>query len=79
MRKICFLVGDFSRVGGTERVTSIIANHLAISENYSVHILSITKKNKKVFFDINEKIVVSNIYNKAKINYKINYINIVLR
>lgn len=38
--KICFFSADFENSGGTERVTSIIANRLA-EENYDITILSI--------------------------------------
>lgn len=42
MKKICFISGDISRSGGTERVGTIIANELSKRE-YSVSILSFWK------------------------------------
>ena len=42
MKNICFLEGDISRSGGTERVTSIIANELAKrKDEFNILILSI--------------------------------------
>ena len=49
MLNICFLSGDMSRTGGTERVLSIIANELSKQKNkFNIHILSITNENNTV-------------------------------
>ncbi|MDP7920651.1 glycosyltransferase family 4 protein, partial [Acinetobacter baumannii] len=40
MKKICFLIGDINHSGGTERVTTLIANNLI--EKYKVYILSLS-------------------------------------
>lgn len=40
MKKICFLIGNINHSGGTERVTTLIANELSKS-NYQVTILSL--------------------------------------
>ena len=49
MKNICFLEGDISRSGGTERVTSIIANELAKrKDKFNILILSICRKNNKL-------------------------------
>ena len=43
MKNICFLNGDMSRCGGTERMTAIIANELCRREEmFNIHILNIT-------------------------------------
>lgn len=41
MKRICFLIGNLNNSGGTERVTSIIANELS-KQNHDVSILSMT-------------------------------------
>lgn len=45
---ICFLEGDMSRRGGTERMTAIISKALCSEEN-RIFILSLTLKEKEVF------------------------------
>lgn len=40
MKNICFLIGDISHSGGTERVTTLIANQLVL--NHCVHVLSLS-------------------------------------
>ncbi|MDA0697286.1 MAG: glycosyltransferase family 4 protein, partial [Proteobacteria bacterium] len=40
MKRICFLIGNLNSSGGTERVTSLIANKLSEKENYQILILS---------------------------------------
>ena len=48
MKKICFLSGDMSRSGGTERVLAIIANEFCKKEDlFEIHILSTAKQNFK--------------------------------
>lgn len=54
MKKICFLVGDLNNFGGTERVTSIIANSLA-ERGYDITIASITDGDSP-FFDLNKNV-----------------------
>lgn len=54
MKKICFLVGNLSHSGGTEKVTTLIANQLS-KKDYQVSILSIVD-GKDSFFPINSKI-----------------------
>ncbi len=48
MKKICFLNGNMSRAGGTERVTSMIANELVKDSAYEIHVLSVTKGEPRV-------------------------------
>lgn len=54
MKKICFLVGDLNNFGGTERVTSIIANNLA-ERGYDITIASITDGDSP-FFNLNKNV-----------------------
>ena len=52
---ICFLEGDMSRRGGTERMTAIISKALCSEEN-RIFILSLTLKEKEVFFDLDDQV-----------------------
>ncbi|AOP44739.2 glycosyltransferase family 4 protein [Edwardsiella piscicida] len=63
MRNICFFVGDISRSGGTERVTSVLANFLAVN-GYQVSILSL-QCGQKSFFPLNSNVSVCNIFDDA--------------
>ena len=51
---ICFLEGDMSRKGGTERMTALLANEL--SDIHDISIISLHMRDEKVFFDLNGKI-----------------------
>lgn len=55
MKKICFLIGSINRSGGTERVTTLIANDFANSGE-QVHILSLYSSDQP-FFEQNSHIV----------------------
>lgn len=55
MRKVCFLIGSISHSGGTERVTTVIANEFANSGE-QVHILSL-HGGEKPFFEQSSHIV----------------------
>lgn len=68
MKKICFLIGNLNNFGGTERVTSIIANNLA-NRGYDITIASIVNGDRP-FFELNENVkyrslISSNIKNLA--------------
>lgn len=60
MDNICFLIGNIDHSGGTERVTTIIANEFA-KKNKQVHILSLSG-GKSPFFEQCENIVNSNLF-----------------
>ncbi|MGM9594485.1 MAG: glycosyltransferase family 4 protein [Candidatus Onthomonas sp.] len=47
---ICFLEGDMSRQGGTERMTSMLSNTL--SETYQVFVISLKLTENRVFFSL---------------------------
>lgn len=54
MMKVCFLEGDMSRQGGTERMTSILAN--ALSKDYQIWIISLRLKNMNIFFPLDNHV-----------------------
>lgn len=57
MKAICFLSGDITRSGGTERVTLDIANSLVVKmNNYKIYILSLEQQSNSTFFKINPNI-----------------------
>lgn len=75
---ICFLSGDMSKSGGTERVTSIIANELYKKEKeFSIHILSIQNSTSSSFFEINPNIKHDTILVKENVSFKRDYFNVV--
>ncbi|MFK8017206.1 MAG: glycosyltransferase family 4 protein [Gammaproteobacteria bacterium] len=64
MKKVvCFFINNISRSGGTERVTSIIANQL-VNSGYEVSIVSLFSDNDRAFFDLNDNIRVYTILRK---------------
>lgn len=52
--KICFLEGDMSRSGGTERMTAWLAN--ALCSEHSISILSLRLAKDQIFFLLNESV-----------------------
>lgn len=54
MKNICFLIGNINHSGGTERVTTLIANGLA-EHNFKVSILNLFGGDEP-FFELNERI-----------------------
>lgn len=53
--RICFLEGDMSRSGGTERMTAWLAN--ALCQGHEVHILNLRMAKEKSFFSLNETVI----------------------
>lgn len=74
-RKICFIVGDLNCSGGTERVTSLIANEL-VKYNYDISILSL-KNGANPFFDLDDNIKIYSLNNK-KVSFKKKFISTIL-
>lgn len=72
MKKICFLIGSMGHSGGTERVTSIIANQL-ISQNYDISILSLSNGNSS-FFELDSRIKLDSMFDN-KVSMKKNFIS----
>lgn len=76
-KNICFLSGDITRSGGTERVATMIANELAkYKDKYNIYILSISRVNKEPFFYISEDVNQYHLY-EQDVNFKKQYISTV--
>ena len=71
MKKVCFLIGNLSNSGGTERVTTLIANNLAKYSKYEISVLSLVD-GKTPFFDLNQQVSIYSLYEK-KISFKSNF------
>lgn len=56
MKKICFFSGDITRSGGTERVSTVIANQLVKDKKFDICFLSLWENNDKLFYTLNDKI-----------------------
>lgn len=56
MKRICFLEGDITRPGGTERVVSILVNNLALLNDYEIYVVSFRKSKTNPFYHLNENI-----------------------
>ncbi|QIO10187.1 glycosyltransferase family 4 protein [Acinetobacter lanii] len=76
MKNICFLIGDINHSGGTERVTSLIANNL-VSEETKVHILSLSHGDNP-FFELNHQIKTSALFT-FNVSMRKNFIQCVKR
>lgn len=55
-KTICFFSGDITRGGGTERVSTIIANALVDEGKYEILFVSLTEQAKNPFFHLDERI-----------------------
>lgn len=64
--KICFFSGNIERSGGTERVTTLIANELK-SRGYDIVILSY-EDGKKSYFNLNKDITLYTLINNSNSN-----------
>lgn len=76
MKKICFLIGNYNNGGGTERVTSQIANGLA-EKGYDISIISI-EKGLSPHFETNKKIKLFELNNMERFDEK-NAVNHIVR
>lgn len=74
MKRICFLIGNLNNAGGTERVTSIIANHLS-KQDYNISILSMIGGTEP-FFTLETNILTYSLYNES-ISFKSQFIGTV--
>ncbi|MFW2105524.1 glycosyltransferase family 4 protein [Acinetobacter guillouiae] len=77
MKKICFLIGDINHSGGTERVTTLIANALSNHENYLIHILSLSGGNTP-FFQQESQVINSHLFD-FKVSMKRNFLHAIAR
>lgn len=75
MKKICFLIGNLSSSGGTERVTTLIANNLVEHSKYEISILSLVD-GKNPFFDLKPGISIHSLHDR-KVSFKSNYLSTV--
>lgn len=76
MKNICFLIGNLNNSGGTERVTSLIANELSKS-GYNVSILSLNYGSEP-FFKLNNDIKNYSLFHR-KISFKKNLLQTILK
>lgn len=75
MKNICFLIGNLNNSGGTERVTSLIANNL-VRQGYNTYILSLNEGDSP-FFELHQDIKIHSIHSQ-KLSMKRHYINTVI-
>lgn len=73
MKKICFLIGNLNNSGGTERVTSIIANELC-NHQYEISILNLVN-GFNPFFTLDPKVNIYSLYSE-KVSFKKNFIGV---
>lgn len=76
MKTICFFIGNLNLSGGTERVSTIIANELS-KQDYSVIFLSLCEGDKP-FFPLNQNIQLFSLF-PEKISFRKNYTEAVRR
>lgn len=76
MKNICFLIGNLDYSGGTERVTSLIANDL-VEEDFSISILSFFG-GKDPFFDLDKNIKIGSLFDK-QVSFKREYFNTIYK
>ncbi len=74
MKNICFLIGNLNNSGGTERVTSIIANELS-KQGYAISILSLTDGSTP-FFELESTIQTYSLY-PQKISFKRHFLPVI--
>lgn len=61
---ICFFSGDITRSGGTERVSSIVANRLSKEKNIDICFLSLWEEKKETFFPLEKSIIRHQLFDK---------------
>ena len=70
MKKICFLIGNLNNAGGTEKVTTMIAN--ALSENHcEVFILNLSEGDRP-FFETSPNLKIYSLFSKS-VSFKSHY------
>lgn len=77
MKKICFLIGNLNDSGGTERVTTNIANALSENIKYEIFILSI-HGGLKPFFSLSGSVSIYSLYN-TRPSFKRDYLKSVFK
>ncbi len=76
MKNICFLIGNMNYSGGTERVTSLIANELT-KNSFNITILSFFEGNQS-FFELEADIKLYAIF-PSNVSFKKNYFSTILK
>jgi glycosyltransferase involved in cell wall biosynthesis len=76
MKNICFLIGNLNSSGGTERVTSLIANKL-VEIDYNISILSLVGGDNP-FFTLNDTIKNYFLY-ANKVSFKKNFVHVIYK
>lgn len=76
LNNICFLSGDITRSGGTEKVACQIMSGLV--DSYNVYVLSIFENDGQTFFELSQKVERKCLF-KKKVNMKKDYFRIVTR
>lgn len=74
---IAFFIQNFSRGAGSERVTALIANELAI-RGYDVSIISVCGNNTS-YYDIDEKVALYTLVNKENVDNKKSFFQVIGR
>lgn len=75
--KIVFLIQNFSRAGGSERVTCTIANYLC-TQGFDVAILSICGNNT-CFFDLDKSATLDTLINKKSVDNRKEFLIVLLK
>lgn len=68
MKRICFLEGDMTRSGGTERVTACVAN--ALAGQYEVYVASLCKSGKENFYSLKPTVKDVTLFKEKSVDYK---------
>lgn len=58
---ICFLCGDLSRGGGTEKITGIIANELVKEKDLDIFAVDVSNKSGSLYYPINKEIHIAHL------------------
>jgi len=81
MKSIALLVGDVTKIGGTERAVTNLANLLV--RHYKVHIISVYKnENNNVYFELNSQVFLKNLdfpIPKNSLNKYAGYLSLIVK
>lgn len=69
MINVCFFSGDITRSGGTERVSTVLANELQKDNDLNVSFLSLWENHSESFYYIDESINRSVLFNKESTGF----------
>lgn len=65
---VCFLCGDLSRGGGTERIAGIISGELAQKEEYKIYLVDVANGSSRNYFKFDRKVEIEHLSNFKKFN-----------